>query len=353
MNNQIDRNVVLMFPGQGSQYVDMAAGFFEKNPRYLEYLDTASSLLGKDIRKIIKGLGSYDSLLDDTRFSQIAIFCVSAAIADYLIKDWRVDRTRIAASIGHSLGDYSALYCSGAYNLYDGAGLVVFRGKLMGGFAERDRTETADPDRIEADNGSDKKMMMAAVLGAEIDVISNVLKNYKGKVFIANYNEHKQTVISGYRRFVLRASDEIKAAGAKRVIPLKVSIASHCPLMKGASKKLEDYIEKHFNQFSSIKSLEPYFFSSTRVDYIDKTGIKETLAAQLISPVKWYESVEKLIGEGADVFIEVGPGKVLSGLVRRIAIAAGYKDIMIFNTDSNSEIENLIFFLKSNNLVVA
>ena len=352
MHIQIKKNVVLMFPGQGSQYKDMSATFFENNPRYLEYTDTASDLLGKDIQKIIRGVGSMGSLLDETRFSQIAIFCVSTAMTDYLLNDRQVDRSRIKASIGHSLGDYSALYCSGAFNFYDGSRLVIFRGNLMGSLADNYRSDAADPDKTRADHESNKKMMMAAVLGADIDVISNVLKNYKDKVFIANYNDRKQTVISGYRKYVLRASDEIKEAGAKRIIPLKVSIASHCPLMLEASKKLGDYLEENFNQFSGINNLDPYFFSSTRVTYIDKTGIKDTLAGQLISPVRWYESIKKLLDEGADVFIEVGPGKVLSGLVRRIAMAGGFEDIKIFSTDSNSEIENLIAFLKSNNLVV-
>jgi [acyl-carrier-protein] S-malonyltransferase len=346
------KNIVLMFPGQGSQYVDMGSGFFEKNGKFKQYLKTASRFLGEDIQKIIRDIDSMGGLLDDTRFSQIAIFCVSSAINDYLTKDCLMDRSRIAATIGHSLGDYSALYSSGAFSFDDGARLVIFRGNLMAGYTQTGQQETPDQDKNEADSDeSGKKMMMAAVLGADIETIRSFLKNYEDSVFIANYNDYTQTVISGYRKQVLKASEKIEEAGAKRVIPLKVSIASHCPLMKEASIRLKGYIEENFNDFSSIDRLNPGFFSSTRVGYVDSREIKQTLADQLISPIKWIDSIESLLAKGADVFIEVGPGKVLSGLVKRISIARGYKEITVLNTDSVLEIENLISFLKSNNLV--
>jgi [acyl-carrier-protein] S-malonyltransferase len=349
-NDNNGKGVVLMFPGQGSQYVGMGYDFLKKNSRYLEYIKTASEFLGKDLQKIIKNMDPMEGLLDNTRFSQIAIFCISSALNDFLMKDQKINRSRIAAVIGHSLGDYSALYCSGAFDFGDAARLVIYRGDLMASYAESVHRETADIDRNEPGNGGGKKMMMAAVLGLDIKTIDSVLAGYKDSVFIANYNDYTQTVISGYRKHVLEASGKIKKAGAKRVIPLKVSIASHCPLMQEASIKLKDYIEANFDDFSSIRDLSPDFFSSTRAGYIRSSKIKDTLVDQLTSPVLWTVSIEKLIARGVNVFIEVGPGKVLSGLVRRISIAKGYKEVTILNTDSVPEIENLISFLKSNNL---
>jgi len=345
------KNVVLMFPGQGSQYMDMGSDFFEKNNKFLEYLKTASSFLGKDLLKIIRNVDSMGNLIDDTRFSQIAIFCVSSAINDYLMNDCRIDKSRITAAIGNSLGDYSALYCCGAFNFTEGARLVIFRGNLMGSYTDTDPIGEGVSGQDKADAESGKKMMMAAVLGADIKTICSVLKKYKETVFIANYNDYSQTVISGYKEYVLKASEEIKEAGAKKIIPLKVSIASHCPLMKDAATKLSYYIEENFDNFSSINGLNPHIFSSTRVRKIDKSEIKETLVNQLISPIKWVDSIENLIAGGTNVFIEIGPGKVLSGLVKRIAHAKECREISIFNTDSVQEIENLIMFLKSNNLV--
>ena len=340
-----------MFPGQGSQYAGMGSDFLEENSRFDKYLEIASGYLKKDLKKIICDVDSMGSLLDDTRFSQIAIFCVSSAINDHLLDDCRLNRNKIIATIGHSLGDYSALYCSGAFDFDGGSRLVVFRGNLMGSLTEIEKIENDFPGEDDNHAVAGKKMMMAALLGTDIKIIRRVLKNYEGTVFIANYNDYTQAVISGYREDVLKASEEIKAAGAKRVVPLKVSIASHCPLMKEASIKLGVYIEENFDDFTGINGLKPCFFSSTRAGYIDRSEITSTLADQLVSPVKWTDSIERLLADGASVFIEIGPGKVLSGLVRRISHAGGYNEVTILNTDSLADIKNLISFLKSNNLV--
>ena len=130
-----------MFPGQGSQYAGMGSDFLEENSRFDKYLEIASGYLKKDLKKIICDVDSMGSLLDDTRFSQIAIFCVSSAINDHLLDDCRLNRNKIIATIGHSLGDYSALYCSGAFDFYGGSRLVVFRGNLMGSLTEIEKIE--------------------------------------------------------------------------------------------------------------------------------------------------------------------------------------------------------------------
>jgi [acyl-carrier-protein] S-malonyltransferase len=336
--NSVKKKIVFMFPGQGSQKMGMGIDLLEKIDRYAEYLKITEDLLGMDLKKIICGQDSEKSNLDDTRYSQIAIFTLSTAIFDHIIYDLKMDKSKISAVIGHSLGDYSALYSSGAFTFDDAAELVIFRGSLMGSYAHKNSNNTG------------RDMLMAAVLGTDSQVIKRVLNKYENTVFIANYNDHSQTVISGYEDQVLKASDEIKEAGAKRIIPLKVSIASHCPLMVEVSKRLGSYIEKKFDDFEDIYDLKPDFFSTTELRYINKGAIRQNLVSQLVIPVRWVDSIEKLLSDEFDVFVEIGPGKVLSGLVRRIAKSGGHEGISIFNTDSPLDMENLISFLKSNNL---
>jgi [acyl-carrier-protein] S-malonyltransferase len=185
-------------------------------------------------------------------------------------------------------------------------------------------------------------MMMAAVIGSDYETIAEVLQNFNRNVFIANHNDYSQIVISGMVEDVLKAGEELKNRGAKRFIPLKVSIAGHCPLMKEVSSNLEHYISAKFHGFPDL-SLK--FFSSTESNYIDKNQIKKTLANQLISPVRWVNAIEEILADDVTAFIEIGPGKVLSGLIKRIASKLGREDIMIFNMDSLNDINNLKSYL--------
>lgn len=308
------REIALMFPGQGSQYHDMGIDFLEANREYKEYFEISSEVLKKDIIRIIKGKSGRSSL-DNTRFSQISIYCLSCALNDYIMKGLSLDKNFIGAVLGHSLGEYSALYSSGAFTLKQGAELVSYRSKCM---SEADRSI---------------KGMMAAVLGADINLIKNVLKDFEEKVFIANFNDYAQVVISGYKDSVEEAMKSLKKRGVKKIIPLKVGVASHCPLMKEVSDKLGMFIDKNVK----FMDLSLPFFSTTDVAYRNKNDIAKLLTSQLINPIRWVDSIKYLLDMDMDVFIEVGPGKVLSGLVKRIA-GVKEKEVMILNTDKMEDI---------------
>jgi len=188
--------------------------------------------------------------------------------------------------------------------------------------------------------------MMAAVLGAEAGAVEDILKEYSGRVFIANYNDYTQIVISGYEGDVKNAMTDLKANGIKKVIPLKVNIASHCPLMGEVSKKLGDFID---NKISFEEPIPP-FLSTTEVKYTGMNGLRETLTGQLINPIRWVESIELLLNKGINTFLEIGPGKVLSSLVLRIA-RKNKKKIDIMNTNDLSDIEDLISKLQEKGLL--
>jgi [acyl-carrier-protein] S-malonyltransferase len=323
-NTGFEGKAILMFPGQGSQSICMGAEFLNENKEYLKYFETAGDVFGDDLFSIISNIDGRGELLDQTQYSQIAIYSLSCALNDYLFDRAGFDKSSVKTVVGHSLGDYSALYSCGAFNFRQGAELVSYRGKLMADFA------------------IGGEMMMAAVIGSDLETIVNVLKDFKRNVFIANYNDYSQIVISGMAENVLKAGEELKNRGAKRFIPLKVSVASHCPLMNEVSLNLLEYISCKFQEFPE---LGPKFFSSSELSYIGKNQIKETLANQLISPVRWVNAIEEILADGANVFIEVGPGKVLSGLIKRIASKLGREDIMIFNMDSLADINNLKSYL--------
>jgi len=311
-----------MFPGQGSQYPDMGGEFLGANSKYRRYFEISSEVIGKDILKIING-SDRDNSLDNTRFSQISIYSLSCALNDYIVNDLFINRECIDTVLGHSLGEYSALYSCGAYSFEQGAKLVGYRGKIMS----------------ESDRGA--KGMMAAVLGTGISIIEDVLGGLKGRVFVANYNDYLQIVISGYENAVGEAIKELKSRGVRKIIPLKVGIASHSPLMKEVSNKLGRFIEENV----ILTDMKLPFFSTTEVAYRDKNDIKKTLTGQLTGPIRWVDSIEYLLGKGVGIFVEVGPGEVLSGLVSRIAQRSG-KDIIILDTNKMEDIENLKNALK-------
>jgi len=316
------KRIALMFPGQGSQYPDMGEEFLGANSKYRRYFEISSEVIGKDILKIING-SDRDNSLDNTRFSQISIYSLSCALNDYIVNDLFINRECIDTVLGHSLGEYSALYSCGAYSFEQGAKLVGYRGKIMS----------------ESDRGA--KGMMAAVLGTGISIIEDVLGGLKGRVFVANYNDYLQIVISGYENAVGEAIKELKSRGVRKIIPLKVGIASHSPLMKEVSNKLGRFIEENV----ILTDMKLPFFSTTEVAYRDKNDIKKTLTGQLTGPIRWVDSIEYLLGKGVGIFVEVGPGEVLSGLVSRIAQRSG-KDIIILDTNKMEDIENLKNALK-------
>ena len=321
------KKIALMFPGQGSQYQDMGGEFLGANSKYRRYFEISSEIVGKDILKIISG-SDMDNSLDNTRFSQISIYTLSCALNDYIVNDIFINRECIDTVLGHSLGEYSALYSSGAYSFEQGVKLVGYRGKIM---SEADRSA---------------KGMMAAVLGTGISIIEDVLGGFKDRVFVANYNDYLQIVISGYEDAVGEAIKELKSRGVRKIIPLKVGIASHSPLMKEVSDKLVRFIEENVK----LTDMNLPFFSTTEVTYRDRNDIKKTLTGQLTGPIRWVDSIEYLLEKGVAIFVEVGPGEVLSGLVSRIAQRSG-KDIIILNTNKMEDIENLKNALKKEGII--
>ncbi len=331
MNNQ-NKKILLMFPGQGSQYIGMGNDFLNKNNEFMEYFNISGLLIEHNLLDILNNINNEGSLLEQTQYSQISIFSLSSAINDYLFKKNVINKNSNCdfTVIGHSLGDYSAIYSSGMLDYKNTGRLVAYRGKIM------------------AEAGSQIDGMMAAVIGADKDIILDVLKKYENRVFVANLNDYLQTVISGYAKDMINAINDLKNSGVMKIIPLKVSIASHCPIMKEVSEKLGNHLNNNFDSFAAP---EFDYFSATQVSYIDNYILKEVLVQQLVKPVRWLDSIEYMLKNNFEIFIEIGPGKVLSRLVKRIASRCGIEDKKIFSTDSQSEIESVKNFLVGEGII--
>jgi len=183
--------------------------------------------------------------------------------------------------------------------------------------------------------------MMAAVVGLDISRLTDMINESGKKVYIANHNDHKQIVISGIKDDVIQLISFLKEKGIRRVIPLKVNIASHCPLMEEVSERLYEYIDKNID----FKDSETAFYSSTELKFLDKEDIPICLKKQLTSPIRWVDSIENLADEKS-MFIEIGPGNILSKIVKNIVKKADYKDIEVLNTDSYEQIEHVINYIK-------
>lgn len=285
--------VAFIFSGQGSQYIGMGKELYESIPTCREVYDNANEVLGFNLKDLI--FNGEKEELDITENTQPAILTTSIAILQ-AIKEKGINPEIVA---GLSLGEYSALVASESLSFESAVALVKKRGRFM---------QEAVPQGI----GS-----MAAVIGLDEDKIKKVLKvaSEKGIVEIANYNTNNQIVIGGEKEAVDLASDLLKECGARRVIPLKVSGPFHTSLLEEASIKLEKELENvNFNN-PKVKVI-----TNVTADFIeDKNEIKELLRKQVKSSVKWSETIEKMIDEGIDTFIEIGPLKTLSSFVREIS----------------------------------
>ena len=285
--------VAFIFSGQGSQYIGMGKELYNNIPSCQKVYDKANEVLGFDLKELIFNGDKED--LNITENTQPAILTTSVAILQ-AIKEKGIKADIVA---GLSLGEYSALVASEALDFETAVSLVKKRGRFM---------QEAVPQGI----GS-----MAAVIGLDESEIKKVLKvaSEKGIVEIANYNTNNQIVIGGECAAVELATELLKEAGARRVIPLKVSGPFHTSLLNEASIKLE-------NEFNNIEFNDPKIKTITNVtaDFInDKTEIKNLLINQVKSSVRWSETIEKMIDEGIDTFIEIGPLKTLSSFVREIS----------------------------------
>ena len=278
-----------IFPGQGAQYPEMGLELYNNSDLAKDLFEKANVLLEFNITEIMFG-GSVEDL-KQTKVTQPAIFLHSVILSKTLGDNFNPDMVA-----GHSLGEFSALVANNTLSFEDGLRLVSARAKAM---------------QKACDNNPGT---MAAVLGLENNIVEEVCKGIDGIVVAANYNCPGQLVISGEIQGINLACEKLKESGARRALVLPVGGAFHSPLMEDAKQELEDAIKNTvFN-----KPICPVYQNVSAEAVSDETKIKENLISQLTSPVKWTQSIEKMIQDGGNNFIEIGPGKVLQGLVRKI-----------------------------------
>lgn len=285
--------LAFIFPGQGSQFVGMGADVIEAFPEARAFFETADQKLDFSLSEII--LKGPAETLTQTAYTQPAILTVSAALLQLLSEAG----IRPDYAAGHSLGEYSALVCSGVLSFEDAVYAVRKRGLFM---------EEAVPSG---------KGAMAAVLGLKSDKLAEVCRQVSADGFsvqLANLNTPSQIVISGTKEGVEQASEQAKQAGARRVVPLQVSGPFHSELMRPAAQKMKDVLDG----LSIRDAVIPVIANVTATAESEADDIRENLIRQLYSPVRWVESVEALKTSGVDTYVEVGPGNVLSGLVKKI-----------------------------------
>lgn len=276
--------MAFVFPGQGSQFLGMGKDLAEK------HLDQANQILGFDLKKIC--FEGPEEELKKTEITQPAILSVSIAAFE-LLKSKNLPLP--SAMAGHSLGEYSALVAAAALSFQDAVKIVNLRGKFM-------------QEAVPLGEGA-----MSAILGLDRDKINEICAEV-GSVWPANFNSPGQVVISGKKKNVVQAGEKIKQAGAKRVIPLAVSAPFHCPLMQPAADKLKIELDK-----IEIKDAQIPIVANVTADYVTiAEDIKALLIKQVTAPVLWEDSIKKMSNDGISSFVEVGQGKVLAGLIKKI-----------------------------------
>ena len=278
-----------VFPGQGAQYPGMGKNIFESSTLAKERFLQANEILGFNITEIMFGEDS--DALKETRVTQPAIFLHSTILSEVM-----ADRFHPEMVAGHSLGEFSALVSTGVLSFKDGLNLVRERALAMQSACEQ------------------SPGTMAAILGLEDSVVESVCESTPGIVIAANYNCPNQLVISGSKDAIDRACSELKEAGAKRALVLPVGGAFHSPLMEPAKKRLAAAIE---NTVFKTPSCAVYQNVCAR-GIFDSDKLKANLISQLTAPVYWTQTIKQMILDGATHFTEVGPGKVLQGLVKKI-----------------------------------
>lgn len=278
-----------VFPGQGAQFVGMGKDLYETNEAAHELFEKANEILGFRITDLM--FNGTDEDLRRTDITQPAVFLHSVVLAKALGEEFKPDMTA-----GHSLGEYSALVAAGALNFEDGLRLVSARAHAMQKACEI------------------KPSTMAAILGLPDEKVEEVLKGIDGVVVCANYNCPGQIVISGEIEAIDTACALLSEAGARRALKLKVGGAFHSPLMEPARAELAAAIEK--TEFHT--PVCPVYQNVDAKPHTDPAEIKANLVAQLTAPVRWTASVQQMVADGANDFTELGPGKVLQGLVSKI-----------------------------------
>ncbi len=278
-----------VFPGQGAQFVGMGKDLYDNVPAAKEMFDQANEILGFPITEIM--FNGTDEQLKQTKVTQPAIFLHSVILAKALGADFAPDMTA-----GHSLGEFSALVAAGALGFEDGLTLVSKRAMAMQKACEQNPST------------------MAAILGLADDAVEALCASVEGVVVPANYNCPGQLVISGSNEAIEAACAKATEAGAKRALKLNVGGAFHSPLMEPARIELETAIEAA----PFRKPVCPVYQNVDAKPYTDPDRIKANLIAQLTAPVRWTQIVQNMIADGADEFIELGPGAVLQGLIKKV-----------------------------------
>ncbi len=278
-----------VFPGQGAQFVGMGKDLYDHSPQAKELFEKANEILGFRITDLM--FEGTDEDLRQTKVTQPAIFLHSVLLAKSLGDNFKPEMVA-----GHSLGEFSALVTAGALSFEDGLKLVYQRAMAMQKACEKEPST------------------MAAIVGLEDVIVEDVCKSIKEIVVPANYNCPGQLVISGSIEGIDKACEELTKRGAKRAIKLSVGGAFHSPLMEPARSELAKAIE----ETTINKPICPIYQNVNATPCNDPAQIKENLIAQLTAPVRWTQTVQNMLADGASSFTEIGPGKVLQGLVKKI-----------------------------------
>ena len=299
--------IAFIFPGQGAQKAGMGKDFYENSKTAAEVIDRASELLGLDMKALCF---EENDLLDQTEYTQAALVTVCMAMEKVL----RERGLAPDVTAGLSLGEYCAIASAGGMSTENAITTVRKRGILM-------------QNAVPGGQGA-----MAAVLGLDAGKIEEVLADRSG-VMIANYNCPGQIVITGWKEDVEQAADALKEAGAKRVLPLNVSGPFHSSLLEQAGEELGKELEQV--DFSDLPI--PYVTNVTAEYVTDITKTKELLARQVASSVRWQQSMELLIADGVDTFVEIGPGRTLAGFLRKIN-----REVKVYNVGTWEDVDKVV-----------
>lgn len=300
--------IAFVFPGQGAQFVGMGKDIYENNETARQEFDEIFLSLSFDLKTAM--FEGPEETLKKTKYTQPAIVAMSLVL-EKLVRSKGIKPDFVA---GHSVGEYAAFGSGEFLTLSDAVKLTAFRGETMNEIAE-------------SVNGG-----MAAIIGMDSEKIKEVLKTVEGVVEAVNFNEPKQTVIAGEKSAIEKACAALKEAGAKRALPLAVSGPFHSSLMKPAGEKLKEEAEKYDFREGTAKLV-----ANTTAEIISSPEeIKKEIYAQSFGPVKWVDTVNRLKENGVDTIYEIGPGKVLAGLIKKID-----KELTVININSLEDIEKL------------
>ncbi|HSQ88465.1 ACP S-malonyltransferase [Romboutsia sp.] len=314
--------IALVFPGQGAQYVGMAKDIYESNETAKNIIDNACSVLDMDLKNIM--FEGSDEELSKTENTQPAIVTHSIAVLEALNE--KID-LKYDACLGLSLGEYSALVAADAIDFKDAVSLVKKRGRFM-------------QETVPVGEGS-----MAAILGMNRDKVENVINSIdSGIVEVANYNSPGQIVISGESDKIDEAMVKLKENGAKRAVKLNVSGPFHSSMLKEAGNKLSKELDK-----VRLSKPKVSVVSNVNANYYEDEG-KELLIKQVSSSVLWEDSIERLLDEGYDTFIEIGPGKTLKGFIKKIS-SSKKVDVKIYNIDDTNSLNEFIESYRNGEIV--